>query len=222
MLPSRAANNALENADFQLLARWYLGAPVIATGGHLYECPLCGSGTVDPFGDHFVCCPKNNMTSRHNALRDCIHQVCVKAGIPVEREQSCQAGSRDADILLLNWDKGRHNALNVTQVCPTSPSHWPLSLTAVTRFLREAEREKEGVGGARCSARGWGFVAAAFSTWGMAGPGARYVLGEIIKHATNGMGGWAAMSIRQSISLTMARSVALQLRARNRVLESLD
>ena len=159
-------------------------------------------------------------------LRDCLYQVCVKTGITVEREQSCQAGSRDADLLLLNWDKGRHTAWDLTVVCPTAPSHWPLKMEKVTRCLRDAEATKEGSGGVRCANRGWGFVASAFSTWGMAGPGARFILGEVIKRATNGLTGHSAAekasSIRRMVSITLARGVAAQLRGRDRVLDGLE
>ena len=101
----------------------------------------------------------------------------------------------------------------------------PISLPAVASCLKDAETRKEQEGGARCSRHGWGFVASAFSTWGMAGPSARYILGEVVRRATNGMTGWTAithgMTVRQSVSLTLARGLALQLRAKNRVLDTL-
>ena len=103
---------------------------------------------------------------------------------------------------------------------------YPLSVKVSTAALRDAEAAKEAAGGRRCAARGWGYVGSAFSTWGMAGPASRYVLGEVVRRATNTLSGRsaiiAAMGIRQTLALTLARSVALQLRAKNRVLDALD
>ncbi len=66
-LPSCAAQSEIPDADFRLLLRWWLGLPILPTGVTLPECPLCRQ-SVDPFGDHLVCCEQNVCAVRHNTF----------------------------------------------------------------------------------------------------------------------------------------------------------
>ena len=100
-LPSKALQTEIPDIEFRLLLRWWLGLPVLPVGVSLPECPLC-RGSIDPFGDHFVCCELNGSTQRHNAFRDAFRTMCVRFGVVVQKEAECVAGRRPADIVLVN------------------------------------------------------------------------------------------------------------------------
>ena len=220
VLPSRALQTDLSNGDFQLLMRWWVGLPLFHSREQLVECPACGE-TSDHFGDHFVSCKKNGATERHNALRDVIHDICTRNNIPADKEQGCHDGTRDADVLLMAWNQGKHCALDVCFEHPLAPHKWPLNLTGVENTLRAAEATKRGHAEERCARHNWGYAGAAFSPWGMLGPGAAQFLHALKKKATNGLSDSAKMlkdmEITRGVSMTIARQVAKQLRLRNLV-----
>ena len=84
-LPNKALRTEIPDAEFRLLLRWWLGLPILPVGVTLPGCPLC-RGSIDPFGDHFVCCEQNGSTQRHNAFRDAFHAMCARYGVTVEKE----------------------------------------------------------------------------------------------------------------------------------------
>ena len=90
----------------------------------------------------------------------------------------------------------------------------------------QAEKDKEAKGGVRCTQHGWGFVGAAFTTWGTPGPNARHILEAVIKNTTYCLrghaSGRAACLLRQEISFLLARGVVGQLRSRDRIREKMD
>jgi hypothetical protein len=94
----------INDADYRLLLRWWLGLPILPVGQTLPGCPLCGDA-VDPFGDHLVCCEKNGNARRHNALRDAFFDVLVASAIPSAKEVACGGQQRPADILLLTLER---------------------------------------------------------------------------------------------------------------------
>ena len=146
--------------------------------------------------------------------------------IPCSLEQSCEPGSRDGDILLHGWRKGRHTAWDNTIVHPTQHAAYPLDTKNPGRCLTLAEKDKEAKGGVRCTNHGWGFVGAAFSTRGMACPNARHILEAVIRNATYCLKGHAAARaanlLRQEVSLLMAKGVVGQLRNKDRIREKMD
>ena len=74
--PNKAHRTEIPDTEFRLLLRWWLGLPLLPVGATLPGCPLC-RGSIDPFGDHFVCCEQNGCTQRHNAFRNaCVSDVC--------------------------------------------------------------------------------------------------------------------------------------------------
>jgi hypothetical protein len=169
-------NTVLPDTDFRSLCRFWLGLPLLPDG-RTYECPLC-KDPVDPFGDHFVTCKHNGITRRHNALRDALSTLLGSAGIPHVKEATSKSGARPADVLLLNWDKGRDLAVDITIRHPLTLDAYPLSADAARRHLARAEGDKidkERKDGG-CAGMHWAFQPAAFSTWGAAGPSARHFL----------------------------------------------
>ena len=61
--PSAALGLQLSNAEFNVLVRWRLGCEIGGGGA----CPLCGVAS-NSFGDHLVCCARNGVVRRHNAI----------------------------------------------------------------------------------------------------------------------------------------------------------
>ncbi len=124
-----AAKSCSPNRDpgceFRLLLRCWIGLPILPTGVTLPECPLCRE-SVDPFGDHLVCCEQNGCAARNNAFRNAFFAVCVQHGIVVEKEPECLAGKRTADVLLLLWTRGQHVAVDFVCTHPAVPAQYPL------------------------------------------------------------------------------------------------
>ena len=118
--PCPALRTAIPNEDFRHLLRWWLGAPLLV-GSDATACPLCGE-FIDPFGDHIVCCRKNGITERHHAIRDALLAACARVGAAARKEQGCDGGTRDADVLLMAWNKGRHTAVDLVLEHALAPS----------------------------------------------------------------------------------------------------
>ena len=172
-----------------------------------------------------MCCRSNGIAERHNALRDEVLDVCTKSGIAARPEQGCFGDTRDADLLLVGWCKGRNTAVDFTVVHPLAPSNWPLRLEEVTRELKSAEARKVAIAEERCQYAGWSYLAAAFSPWGMAGPSGKGLLQEICRRAVASLSGWEKIrrqgEIAVGISVTLQQQVARQLSLRYRVLQDL-
>ena len=139
VIPSDGNDTLLSSSDFSLLTRWWLGKGILPQTGQLPACPLCSSGVVDPFGDHLVSCAKNGIGARHNLVRDTLFHLCAQADIPVSRERSCEEGSRDADLLLHGWCKGRDAAWDVTIIHPCQHAAFPLNCSLAVKSLAVAE-----------------------------------------------------------------------------------
>ena len=134
VLPSRILRTDIQDSDYRLLLRWWLGLPLLPLGCTLPGCPLCGE-PVDPFGDHFVCCQQNGITRRHNALRDSLFEVLACVAIPSAKEVSCGTLHWPADILLLAWERGHDVAVDLTVTHPLGLSSHPLNVKNVAPAL---------------------------------------------------------------------------------------
>ena len=198
------------------------GLAPLVTGCESTPCPLC-QDFVDPNGDHLVSCRKNGITDRHNTVRDAFFDICVQGRIPAHREQGCEGQSRDADVLLLSWNAGRHLAVDFVVEHPLAPGRWPLNLGRVQQSVSEAEATKVPAAEARCARHSWDFLGAGFSPWGGSGPAATTILFELTKRVTHGLPGRRkserASEVRQNFSLALARVVACQLRLAVRVMD---
>ena len=220
VLPSRALRTDIQDVDYRVLLRWWLGLPLLPTGCTLPGCPMCGE-PVDPFGDHFVCCMRNGPSRRHNALRDAIFNALVQSAIPAAKEVTSGNRKRPADILLIAWERGRDVAIDLTVTHPLGLSHHPIVVDNAARHCRRAESAKQTAEGDLCHQAGWGFLPAAFTPWGGSGPGARALLHEVGRRATAALSGWPKQrrlrELYEGLSITLARDVARQLSLRNRV-----
>ena len=126
----------LATSDFRLLLRWWLGLhltdePVATT------CHLCG-GFVDPFVDHYLCCPRRGFYNRHQTVVAHLSHVAKAAGLRVSFEESIPEGIRLADMLISSWPTtGTSLAIDVSVVHPLGLSHLPhlIARSAVTPTL---------------------------------------------------------------------------------------
>ena len=223
-LPSKTQQTNIPDTEFRLLLRWWLRLPILPTGYTLPGCPLCKE-SIDPFGDHFVCCEQNGCTQRHNAFRNAFFAVCVRYGMAVEKEAPCVAGRRPADILLLQWSRGQHVAVDFVCTHPAGLAEHPLVADNAAKHCNRAETRKVKVDGPPCEEKGWGFSPFAMSTWGGLGSSAKAVLFEVTKRATADLKGWpktqALLEIREGLSVTLMREVARQLLVKSRVQDAL-
>ena len=99
LCPCVGAGLCLSNPEFKVLCRWRLGSELISPQGQ--ACPMCGN-VLDAFGDHLVCCHKNGLTKRHNAVVDCLAKFIKAAGLPVivDRAVGLEPRLRPGDITL--------------------------------------------------------------------------------------------------------------------------
>ena len=175
---------------------------------------------VDSFGDHLLCCRRNNFAPRHNRVKEAFFELLRAAGQGVAKEQPIpdqdQASLRPADLLLRHWDSGKDTDVDFTVVHGwqaaesghTSRERW-------RRFLRTKEQLKWRKYDAPCTAAGWSFVPAAFGCWGGLGPEAAKLLSVVSKRVAGWLEGNLRAShqeqARQQVGLAVMRGVLAQL-----------
>ena len=104
-------------------------------------CPLCDE-LCDPFGDHFVNCPKNGVSRWHNALRDEWSRTLAAAHVPHQKEVTSGDRKRPADILLLGWDRGRDVCVDFTVTNSLTADNYPLQPGIGKAHMAAAERAR--------------------------------------------------------------------------------
>ena len=83
--------------------------PLIEESDRLPICTGCQQVT-DRYGDHLLCCKRNNYSNRHSAVQEALATVLTESGqghsrevrIPDVPDSQC----RPADLLLRAWDNG--------------------------------------------------------------------------------------------------------------------
>ena len=117
--------------------------------------------------------------------------MCVRYGIAVEKEAECVAGRRPADVLLLQWSRGQHVAVDFVCSHPAGLSQHLLVVGNAKRHCNIVEARKMQTDGPPCEAKGWGFSPFGLSTWGGLGSSAKAVLFQVGKKATADLKGWS-------------------------------
>ena len=184
-LPSTGAGTIFSPVEYRLGLRWRLGVPLISSADHV--CPGC-NGSVDPFWDHLVCCPRNNFLPRHAAVRDALFNILASSGQSVQRDVSLPSCAdmhlRPADLLLPNWHGERPAALDVTVIhgwgAGPASSTAPVPRDNWRPMLRTKENDKHRKYGGPCEKERWSFMAAASGTWGGLGPEGAKVLSRML------------------------------------------
>ena len=146
----------LATSDFRLLLRWWLGLHL--TDEPVATCHLCG-GFVDPFGDHYLCCPRGGFYNRHQTVVAHLSHVAKAAGLRVSFEEIVPEGIRPADMLISSWPTtGTSLAIDVSVVHPLGLSHLPHLIARSDAYLEQAERVKENAYTIPCGNVGWQFA----------------------------------------------------------------
>ena len=219
--------------QYRLGLKWLLGVPVIASDCEGMPCPACGNA-VDVFGDHLLCCRRNNFYGRHFAVQEALLTIAQVGGQPFVREAPMPRSSpeaqhgpalRPADILLRAWQGGKDTAVDVTIKHPLQAAQAPWTKARAAAFLRQVEHQKEVKYAEACKKEGWAFCPAAFDTWGGVGPKAKDLLHKLLKRATGTLApelqGARTAELRQLLSLSLMRQVWRLLSAKNRLFSSL-
>ena len=123
---------ALTNA--KVLTRWRLGSE-LHTPGELI-CQLCG--------DHLVCCNRNGMIWRHNAIVSYLSKFATVARVPhrVECGSDPDSRARPGDLTLLHWKGQGPHYLDVTITHPLSISSTWSSIHNGMECFDEVEKSK--------------------------------------------------------------------------------
>ena len=222
--PNAAIRSLIPSSLYRLGLRWWLGCPLMEAADGDLKCPGC-SAVVDVFGDHLLCCRRNNFLHRHTALQEGLAVILTEAGQPFTKEAvipHCPDGQlRPADILLPGWDNGQDTALDVTLV-----HGWQVAMqsTSVTRerwrsFLRKKEQLKHQRYDNACRRAHWSFAALAMGTWGGVGPEGARVFHRILKRAACWLEGDLRAErqeeLKRSFGLSVARHIWRLLDAKN-------
>ena len=205
--PNIHLHYTMPSDQYKTLLRWWLGVPLNVPpdpGGHI-KCPGC-QAEIDVFGDHLLCCRRNNFITRHMAVQDTLAILLQEGGQGVTKEVPIPlAGTalRPADLLVANWSAGKDTAIDIT-VCHA----WQVGEQRVAgninqdiisrerwrSFLKRKETDKHNKYDISCSTAGWSFSAMAFGTWGGVGPECAKMLHQITKRAAS----WQEGDLRAS------------------------
>ena len=210
--PSRHSQTKITSDHYRLGLRWWLGKKLV-NFRHKEEptlCPGCDK-EVDEYGDHLVCCSKNNFDERHRNTQLAIAKILDDSNQGYSLEEKVPARGfgdiRPADILLKGWLSGKDTAVDLTirhgwQGCQrkASKERWRL-------FLRQVEQEKHTLYDRTCQESIWEFKAMAIGTWGGMGPEGTYVLNRLIKRAAS----WHDGDLRAACQDQLHISVGLAL-----------
>ena len=116
--PIRALGLHLQPAEFIMAVKLRLGIHVYTSDS---PCPACQRPSCR-HGDHALCCSHwGERITRHNLLRDHIHDMAAAACLgPVKEGRYLLPGAnrRPADVLIHSWDSGCDAALDLTVVHP--------------------------------------------------------------------------------------------------------
>ncbi len=119
-------------------------------------------------GHHELSCAgKGRRILRHNAIRDCLFDLGLKAAMTVRKEPSllCDGtGDKPADVLFASFSQGRDLCVDVTVVNPLIDIYEKMKHE--DNYLAEAVKQKNNRYAERCNAAGLNFMACAFEATG--------------------------------------------------------
>jgi hypothetical protein len=167
------------------------------------QCNQCVKKPVlDLLGHHQLTCSSGGfVTRRHNRLRDCLHALCLFAGMSATKEQGASHDnlSRPADVLVPNWSLGRSAAFDFVVSSPLVPEN--LSGAGAIDVVDRAADRKHTNNDAKCDELGWICVPLAVDSYGRWGSEAHTSFGTIASH----------LSIRTKTSLSAASNTIYSL-----------
>ena len=218
VVPAEGSRTIISAEDYRLGLRWVLGLPLLGQDKEGAECPACGQ-QVDIYGDHLLCCRRNNYYGRHYAVQESFVSMAQAGDQPFLREAPLLKQAlvpqgrplRPADLLLRAWQGGKDLAVDVTISHPLQAAQQPWSAEKARGYLAMVEKRKLAKYKEACALEGWDFVGAAFDTWGGVGPGAKQILFKLLKRAVGGvpveLRALHSQEHKQQLSLSLMRQV---------------
>ena len=160
--PCAALGCKIGRDAYRLMLRWHLGVAILPQVAAGKPCPACGEA-CDIFGDHAVCCRRNNLWRRHFLLQDFMLRLSRAAGFQASREKGLGHDSRrEADILIENWKGTQSVAIDLTVRHPRAPG---LAFSDPEKTLTRAEEEKRAGANERARTSDTIFEPLVFHTW---------------------------------------------------------
>ena len=164
--PIPALGLHLQPLEFIMATKYRLGCPVYDQEG---PCPACLQHS-DRYGDHALCCGHwGERITRHNAIRDHVHQMAATAVLnPVKEGRFLLPGNdrRPADVFLPNWAEGRDAAIDVTVINPLQQQTVVEAAATPGHSLDVAYDRKMRGAADDCQRQGVAFIPLAFESLG--------------------------------------------------------
>ena len=186
------------------------------------SCSLCPGIALDRLGNHASTCKRGgDVVTRHNHLRNVLVEFCHRAHLGVRVESGSGltpdlSHTRPADVLVLNWERGKHAALDITVTSPLIPSILTAASLSEGAAAEEAEAMKHKANDPKCSELGWVCIPLAVEMYGNWGREAQTTFSRLASHLaiTSSYKGKVLTEIYSRLNLTLVRAVARALLAR--------
>ena len=169
---------------------------------------------LDPFGDHLLCCKKNKLVQRHNAVRDALALVLKENHVRCETEVAIGGKTRPADVAILGFDPAGPLAVDLVVFHPLQKSMTWEEETAI-KSMAVTEGKKVTKNQPICESAGWLFSPLSFHPWAGLGPLGSGLVNRLVKQILGDRQGWArqhmSADIWQRLSATLMSHVGEQL-----------
>ena len=217
--PSPGLDLHLDPNELQISIQWWLGMDT-ARGS---SCSLCPGIALDHLGNHASTCKwGGDVVICHNHLRNVLVEFCHRAhpGVRVESGSGLTpdlSHTRPADVLVLNWERVKHAALDITVTSPLIPSILTAASLSEGAAAEEAEARKHRANNPKCSELGWVCVPLAVETYGNLGREAQTTFSCLASHlaiTTSSHKGKVLTELYSRLNFTLVRAVARALLAR--------
>ena len=167
--PSPGLDLHLDPNELQISIQWWLGIDT-ARGSSCSLFP--GLALVNRLGNHATTCKwGGSVVTRHNHLRNVIVEFCHRAHLGVRVESGSGitpdlSRIQPVDVLVLNWERGKHTALDITVTSPLIISILTTASLSEGAAAEEAEVRKHKANDPKCSELGWVCIPLAVETCG--------------------------------------------------------
>ncbi|KAL5500007.1 hypothetical protein EMCRGX_G011492 [Ephydatia muelleri] len=214
--PSPGLDLHLDPNELQISIQWWLGIDT-ARGS---SCSRCPGLALDRFGNHTTTCKRGgDVVTHHNHLRNVIVEFCHRAHLGVRVESGSGitpdlSRTRPADVLVLNWERGKHAALDITVTSPLIPSILTAASLSEGAAAEEAEVRKHRANDPKCSELGWVCIPLAVETYGNWGREAFSRLASHLAIITSSHKSKVLTELYSRLNFTLVRAVARALLAR--------
>ena len=191
-LPIPSLGLKMSHRAFAACVRFRLGMPLYSFNSALpIECPECHKNVLDRWGHHSVICKfSNDRNSRHNQVRDVVHNFAVQGGLSCQKEvkhllahhQDGAIGQKPADILIHDYKHGKALCADITVVSPLQQQHMHQEVRQRGQHavaLSDAEEKKFAKYEDKCREAGLLFTPLAFEVFGGHGNHCRQLLSRL-------------------------------------------